>query len=105
MVRPAPQETVSASPSKRGSSPLLKLVRKFLGESLFRNSAALVLDLGIGAVCGYGALTILTHVFSKNDIGLSATAVAACSMICFITEFGIGYSVPRFLATAKNRKQ
>jgi O-antigen/teichoic acid export membrane protein len=104
MVRRAPQETVSASPSKRRSFPLLNLARKFLGESLFRNSAALVIDLGIGAVCGYGALTILTHVFSKNDIGLSATAVAACSMICFITEFGIGYSVPRFLATAKNRE-
>jgi O-antigen/teichoic acid export membrane protein len=54
-------------------------------------------------VCGYGSLTLLTRIFSKNDIGLSATAVSACSLICFITEFGVGYSLPRFLPTAKNR--
>lgn len=104
MARHAPQEAVLASPPKRGSSSLLGLAKKFLAESLFRNAGALVIDIGIGAVCGYGSLTLLTHVFSKNDIGLSATAVSACSLICFITEFGIGYSLPRFLPTAKNRE-
>jgi len=57
----------------------------------------------MGAVCGYGSLTLITHIFSKNDVGLSATAVSAVSLICFITEFGSGYSLARFLPTARNR--
>lgn len=97
------QESVSASPSRLGPSSLLGLFRKFFAESFFRNSAALVINLGIGAVCGYGSLTLLTHIFSKSEIGLSATAVSAVSLICFITEFGAGYSMARFLPTARNR--
>lgn len=103
MARGMKQKAAFASPSRKGFPSLSGLVRKFFAESFFRNSAALVIDLGIGAVCGYGSLTILTHIFSKNDIGLSATAVSACSLLCFITEFGVSYSLPRFMPTAKNR--
>jgi O-antigen/teichoic acid export membrane protein len=103
MARSTEQKAALAGPSKPGRSGLFGLVRKLLSESFFRNSAALVIDIGIGAVCGYGSLTLLTRIFSKGDIGLSATAVSACSLICFITEFGVGYSLPRFLSTAKNR--
>jgi O-antigen/teichoic acid export membrane protein len=103
MARSMEQKAALAGPSKPGRSSLFGLVRKLLSESFFRNSAALVIDIGIGAVCGYGSLTLLTRIFPKNDIGLSATAVSACSLICFITEFGVGYSLPRFLPTAKNR--
>jgi O-antigen/teichoic acid export membrane protein len=86
-----------------GLSSLRDLARKFFAESFFRNSSALVIDLGMGAVCGYGSLTLITHIFSKNDVGLSATAVSSVSLICFITEFGSGYSLSRFLPTARNR--
>lgn len=103
MARRMQQKSVLADPSKLSLSSPLELVRKFFAESFFRNSAALVIDLGIGAVCGYGSLTLLTRIFSKNDIGLSATAVSACSLICFVTEFGFAYTLPRILPTAKNR--
>lgn len=103
MVRLVDQKAALAGPSKPGRFSLFGLARRLMAESFFRNSAALVIDIGIGAVCGYGSLTLLTRIFSKNDVGLSATAVSACSLICFITEFGVGYSLPRFLPTAKNR--
>jgi len=54
-------------------------------------------------ICGYGALTLLTHLFSAKDVGLSATAVAACSLVTYITQLGTTYSLPRYLPTAKNR--
>lgn len=103
MARRAPQEVALAGPSKLGLSSLPGLARKVLAESLIKNSAFLVINLGIGAVSGYGSLMLLTHIFSKGDIGLSATAVSAVSLITFITQFGVNYSVPRFLPTAKNR--
>ena len=84
---------------------LLGLARRFLAESLFKNSAFLMLNLVLTTVCGYGALTLLTHLFSAKDVGLSATAVAACSLVTFITQLGTTYSLPRYLPTAKNRSE
>lgn len=82
---------------------LVGLARRFLAESLFKNSAFLMLNLVLTTVCGYGALTLLTHLFSAKYVGLSATAVAACSLVTFITQLGTTYSLPRYLPTAKNR--
>ena len=84
---------------------MLNLARRFFAESLFKNSAFLIVNLAVGAVCGYGSLTLLTRVFSVREIGLSATAVSACSLVTFITQFGVTYSLPRYLPTAKNRTE
>jgi O-antigen/teichoic acid export membrane protein len=82
---------------------VLNLARRFFAESLFKNSAFLIVNLGVGAVCGYGSLTLLTRVFTVREVGLSATAFAACSLVTFITQFSVTYSLPRYLPTAKNR--
>lgn len=84
---------------------MLNLARRFFAESLFKNSAFLIVNLAVGALCGYGSLTLLTRVFSVREIGLSATAVSACSLVTFITQFGVTYSLPRYLPTAKNRTE
>ena len=93
------------APNHRGGAvhSLLNLARQFLSESLFKNSAFLIVNLGVGAVCGYGSLTLLTHIFSTAEVGISATAVSALSLITLITQFGITYSLPRYLPIAKNR--
>jgi O-antigen/teichoic acid export membrane protein len=97
------EQTPTANPERRGPHSLIALARRFLAESLFKNSAFLVVNLGVGALCGYGSLALLTHVFSVQDVGISATAVSAMSLITTITQFGITYSLPRYLPTAKNR--
>lgn len=82
---------------------MLGLARRFFSESLFRNSAFLIVNLGVGALSGFGGLALLTHTFSVTDVGLSATAVSAAALIETITLLGVTYSVPRYLPTAKNR--
>jgi O-antigen/teichoic acid export membrane protein len=82
---------------------LLDLARKFLSESLFRNFGFLIINLFVGALCGYGSLTLLTHIFSVREVGLSATAAAATSLVTSITQFGVTWSLPRYLPTAENR--
>lgn len=82
---------------------MINLARKLFSESLFKNSAFLIVNLVVGAVCGYGSLALLTHIFSVRDVGLSATAAAACSLVTSITQFGITWTLPRYLPTSKNR--
>lgn len=82
---------------------MLIIARRFFSESLFKNSAFLIINLGVGAVCGFGSLALLTHVFTVGDVGLSATAAAACSLVISVTQFGVTWTLPRYLPTAKDR--
>jgi O-antigen/teichoic acid export membrane protein len=103
VVRTARPEAALAPPQRRGPSSLLRPARRFFAESLFKNSAFLILDLGLGTLTGYGSLTLITRIYPVQDVGLTATAVSAIALVTYITQFGINYSVPRYLPTAKNR--
>jgi O-antigen/teichoic acid export membrane protein len=78
-------------------------VRRIAGESLVRNSGFLVMNVIFSAACGYAALGLLTRLYSVPDVGLSATALSAGSLIVFVMQFGINYSLPRFLPVSKDR--
>lgn len=82
---------------------MLNLARKFLAESFFKNSASLIVNLAFGAMSGFGSVALLTHIFSKSEVGLSSTAASATSLVTMITQFGVTYTIPRYLPTAKNR--
>ena len=77
--------------------------RRFRAESLFRNSTSLILNLVVSAACGYGGVSLLTRLYSVQAVGLSATAISVGGLITFVTQFGVNYSLPRFLPTSKQR--
>lgn len=79
------------------------MLRGYVAESLVKNSAFLIVNLGVTAVSGYGSLALLTHFFSVSAVGISAAAVGASSLIISISQSGINYSLPRFLPTSKHR--
>lgn len=83
---------------------ILNRARVNATDSLFRNSISLVLDLVIRSGSGYGALILLTHLYSVQAIGLSAAAVSASSLVVGFTQFGTDFSLPRYLPASKNRE-
>ena len=87
----------------RTPGPLLASLRLLVNESLFRNSASLVMSIGVTAVCGFGALILLTRLYSVQAVGLSAAAVSACGLVSTTVQFGLNYSLPRFLPSSTNR--
>jgi O-antigen/teichoic acid export membrane protein len=70
---------------------------------MVRNSAFLLVNLGITAVCGYAALSLITHLYSVEAVGISAAAISASSLVVTLTQSGFNYSLPRVLPTSKNR--
>jgi len=88
----------------RGNRAAGGLGRSVAGESLVRNSGFLIANLLLGAACGYGAVSLLTRLYSVQAVGLSATAVSISGLIVFVTQFGVNYSLPRFLPVSKNRQ-
>lgn len=88
---------------RRPPGPLLASLRLLVNESLFRNSASLVMSIAVTAVCGFGALILLTRLYSVQAVGLSAAAVSACGLVSTTVQFGLNYSLPRFLPSSTNR--
>lgn len=82
---------------------LFGFLKKLNAESLFRNTAFLFGNLVLTTGSGFGALTLLTHLFSVQAVGLSATAISGCSVVQNISQLGVTSSLPRFLPAAKNR--
>jgi O-antigen/teichoic acid export membrane protein len=89
-------------PGNRRSS-IFALARGYLAESMVRNSAFLLINLGVTAFCSYAALSLLTHLYSVEAVGISAAAISASSLVVVLTQSGINYSLPRLLPTSKNR--
>ena len=88
---------------RRPQGPLSASLRLLVSESLFRNSASLVMSIAVTAVCGFGALILLTRLYSVQAVGLSAAAVSACGLVSTTVQFGLNYSLPRFLPSSTNR--
>jgi O-antigen/teichoic acid export membrane protein len=83
--------------------PLSIGFRLLVAESLFRNSASLVASNAVTAICGFGALSLLTRLYSVQAVGLSAAAMSACGLISTTVQFGFNYSLPRFLPLSTDR--
>jgi O-antigen/teichoic acid export membrane protein len=77
--------------------------RSLRAESLFRNSAFLVTSIAVTAVGGFGALSLLTRLYSVQAVGLAAAALSAVGLISSTVQFGLNYSLPRFLPSSANR--
>lgn len=89
---------------RRGSQGRLSVGFRLLkAESLFRNSAFLVTSIAVAAVGGFGALSLLTRLYSVQAVGLAAAAMSAVGLISSTVQFGLNYSLPRFLPTSANR--
>ena len=74
-----------------------------MSDSFVRNSGYLIGNLAFTAVCGIGAVSLLTQLYPVEAVGLSAAAVSFGGLIDVITQFGVQYSMPRFLPSSAHR--
>jgi O-antigen/teichoic acid export membrane protein len=85
------------------ASSALKRARELVAESLVRNSAFLLTNVGLAAVFGFCALSLLTRLYPVQAVGLTAAALSAGGLISSVTQFGLNYTLPRFLPSSAHR--
>jgi O-antigen/teichoic acid export membrane protein len=78
-------------------------VRELVTESLFRNSAFLLTNVGFAAVSGFCAFSLLTRLYSVQAVGLTAAAMSASGLVASFAQFGLNYTLPRFLPSSAHR--
>lgn len=90
---------------RRRPSMLFVWLRNFPKDSLVRNSIFLIINTVLTAASGFLAVSLLTHLYSNLAVGLSAAALSVGTLIGAISQFGMNFSLPRFLPTSNFRRE
>ena len=88
-----------------GTASLRKALHRSLGDSLFRNSSFLALNIVTGAVGGVAALSLLTRLYSVQAVGLTAAALSGTGLITAVSQLGLNYSLVRYLPESSHRAE
>lgn len=82
-----------------------KIVKKFIGDSLYKNSIYLMLSSAISACLGFISWLIIARLFSAEDVGLATTMISAMGLIASLSMLGFNVGLVRFLPNSKKKNE
>ena len=74
--------------------------RRWWSDSLYRNSAALIVNTGLSAILGFGYWLAAARVLSPSELGIGAVAVTGTMLAANFGWAGIQFVVLRYLPAA-----
>lgn len=81
----------------------LAALRRAVGTSLVRNSAALIANTGLNAVLGLAYWMAAARLYPPADVGGGAAAISGLILVASIGWTGLQYTLLRYLAVAGRR--
>lgn len=82
---------------------IIKLVKHFHGDSLYRNSIYLMLSTGVMSFFGFFFWIVNTKLFTSEQIGLSVTLLSSITLITGFSLVGMNTGIIRYLSKSENR--
>lgn len=82
---------------------MIKLIKKIINDSLYRNALYLMVSTGIMAVLGFLFWMICTRLFSVEEIGLATTIISVMGLIVGFSVLGLNIGLIRYLGKAKRK--
>ena len=80
-----------------------KLYGKLMSDSLYKNSIYLMLSTGIMSVFGFIAWTIVSKLYTAEQVGLATTIISVMGLITSFGLLGLGSGLIRFLPTSERK--
>jgi O-antigen/teichoic acid export membrane protein len=80
-----------------------RLTGHVMGDSLYRNSFLLLINMATTTVAGFGFWILCARLYSQADVGYATALVAALGLACSISNLGLHRTIVRFLGTAKDK--
>ena len=84
---------------------MIKLCKKIMNDSLYRNSIYLMVSTGIMAVLGFVFWMIASRMYSTVDIGLATTIISAMGLIVGLSVLGLNIGLIRYLPKSKDKSK
>lgn len=77
----------------------------FMGDSLYRNSIFLIINMGFSALAGFLFWTINARLFDAEAVGYATALVSALGLAATFSSLGFNKTVVRFLTKSTNQNQ
>jgi O-antigen/teichoic acid export membrane protein len=77
--------------------------RRFMRDSLYRNSTYLLLNMGLSAGAGFLFWALCAHLYSTQDIGYASAMFGGLGLATALSNLGINRTILRFLAKSRTR--
>jgi O-antigen/teichoic acid export membrane protein len=100
-MRSAGQSTVMAATPLSG---VLRHMRAFLGDALYRGSLYLLANTLITSVIGFVFWTLAAHKYSAPEVGTFSGISSGAILLATIAAFGLPIIMTRHIATAENAR-
>lgn len=82
-----------------------KIYRAIITDSLYRNSAYLLINSILSAILGFLFWTISTRLFAADAIGLVTTVTSSVELLSLLSIFGLNISLVRYLPTSTRKSE
>jgi len=84
---------------------LTKVYKKFMADSLFRNSIYLMASTVVMAGFGFFFWMINARLYTAEEIGLGSTLISVITLITTISMLGLNATIIRYLPTSKHKNR
>ncbi|HDL02458.1 MAG TPA: hypothetical protein ENH20_01340, partial [Candidatus Pacearchaeota archaeon] len=82
---------------------MIKLFKKIMSDSLYKNSIYLMVSTGIMAVFGFVFWMIASRLYSTVDIGLATSIISIMGLISGLSVLGLNVGLIRYLPRSKDK--
>ncbi len=82
---------------------MLKKLKSFYTDPLYRNSIAMMMNSAFGAFFGLLFWIVAARTMPSNDMGLATAAISAAGLILGLSRLGLDTGLMRYLPESKNK--
>jgi O-antigen/teichoic acid export membrane protein len=84
---------------------VLRIWRHFMGDSLYRNSIYLLINMGFSAAVGFIFWVLCAHLYAKEQLGYATALLSALALASAFSNIGLNRTILRFLGNSKTQTQ
>ena len=82
-----------------------RIWRHIMQDSLYRNSAFLILNMGLSALSGFLFWILNAHLFTTANVGYATTLISALGLASLLSGLGFNKTIVRFLAHREDKNR
>jgi O-antigen/teichoic acid export membrane protein len=83
----------------------IKIFHHLREDSLYRNSAYLLINMGVAAVTGFAFVVVCTRFYPQKDVGYATALMGAVSTASAISNLGMNRTIVRFMGRSKTKSE
>lgn len=84
---------------------IARFYRSFVGDSFYRNSTYLLINMGVGTGTGFLFVVVCAHFYSQSDFGYATSLLGALGVATALSNIGMGRTLVRFIGRSHNKSQ